>query len=56
MSVYSGKTGIVQLLLSNGANPMERDLEGRVPLHIAAAEGRSDILKVLLKASKQTFF
>lgn len=52
MSVYSGKISIAQLLLSQGAKAGAKDVEGKMAIHVAASEGNSEFIKILLKASK----
>ncbi|KAH7114772.1 ankyrin repeat protein, partial [Dactylonectria estremocensis] len=40
---------LVELLLENGADPNRRERHGRTALHIAAGDGYSDIVRILVE-------
>lgn len=42
---------VIKLLLSSGADPAAKDLYGCTALHIAAARGHSNIIRLLVKAA-----
>ena len=46
----SGRTGIVELLLSKGADVRARDLYGETPLHYAVDGGNLEVVKLLVEA------
>lgn len=43
---------LVEFFLSKGALPLIRDKEGRTPVHIAAANGSENILRLLLECNE----
>lgn len=45
-----GKTGAVQQLLNEGADAKFADYDLRTPLHLACAEGRLSVVKLLIAA------
>lgn len=47
-SAHKGDLAEIERVVSNNINPNVSDYDGRTCLHIAAAEGRCDILKYLL--------
>lgn len=46
----SGRTGIVELLLSKGADVRARDSYGETPLHYAVDSGNLEVVKLLVEA------
>ena len=46
----SGRTGIVELLLSKGADVRARDWYGETPLHYAVDSGNLEVVKLLVEA------
>ena len=46
----SGRTGIVELLLSQGADVRARDFYGETPLHYAVDSGNFEVVKLLVEA------
>ena len=46
----SGRTGIVELLLSKGADVRARDFYGETPLHYAVDSGNLEVVKLLVEA------
>ena len=46
----SGRTGIVELLLSRGADVRARDFYGETPLHYAVDSGNLEVVKLLVEA------
>ena len=46
----SGRTGIVELLLSKGADVRARDFYGETPLHYAIDSGNLEVVKLLVEA------
>jgi ankyrin repeat protein len=46
-----GRTDVVELLLSKGANVNDRNSDGRTPIMFASIEGRTDVVKLLLDRS-----
>ena len=46
----SGRTGIVELLLSKGADVRARDWYGETPLHYAVDGGNFEVVKLLVEA------
>ncbi|MDR3285074.1 MAG: ankyrin repeat domain-containing protein, partial [Holosporales bacterium] len=49
-AAYKGHAGVVQVLLTAGANKDAKDHIGRTPLHLAAALGHTGVVQVLLAA------
>ena len=49
----SGRTGIVELLLSNGADVRARDTYGETPLHYAVDSGNVEVVKLLVEAGSE---
>ena len=49
LAIRQGHADIVEFLLSKGANPNERYVNGLGPLHEAAREGNPDSVKMLVK-------
>ena len=49
LAILRGHADIVEFLLSRGANPNERYVTGKGPLHEAAKKGNADSVKVLVK-------
>ena len=47
LASFSGKIGVLQLLLSHGANLNPKDINGFSPAHLAAHNGNCDILEFL---------
>lgn len=50
LAAANGSSNIVGLLFENGANILQRDGQGRTPLHLAACGGHSEVVQVLLEA------
>lgn len=50
-AAQSGLRGTVALLLSHGVDPLHLDIEGRAPLHLAAAAGNPQTCELLLEAT-----
>ena len=48
-AIQHGHGDIVEMLLSRGADPNEKDISGRTSLHIAARKGRPKLIVLLLK-------
>ena len=46
----TGRTGIVELLLSKGADVRARDMYGETPLHYAVNSGNLEVVKLLVEA------
>jgi len=49
IAIKYGYSEIVELLLSKGAKPNERNSEGQGSLHIAASNGHANLVKLLVK-------
>lgn len=52
-AVHHGNAGVVELLLSMGADPRERNYVGKTPLHAAAAQGRYIICELLIDSDSK---
>ena len=48
LAVLSGQVRLVEALLRGGADPTRADLQGRSPLHLAAAAADDALLRPLL--------
>ena len=48
LSIKYGHAEIVELLLSKGAKPNERDIHGQGSLHMAAKNGRANLVRILV--------
>jgi ankyrin repeat protein len=48
-SMKNGDAALVSEPLRRGANPNVKDERDQIPLHIAAAEGHTEIVKLLLE-------
>lgn len=51
VAASSGNISVAGVLLENGADANERDLEGYEPLHVAAERGQKDMTELLLRRS-----
>ncbi|KAJ1557643.1 B-cell lymphoma 3 protein [Nowakowskiella sp. JEL0078] len=51
LAVNSSHTGILEVLLRNGADPRAVDMHGVNPFHIACSEGTIDVIRCLLTHS-----
>ncbi len=49
-AAQSGRTGIVELLLSKGADVRARDFYGETPLHYAVDSGNLEVVRLLVEA------
>lgn len=49
-----GHHGVVSLLIEHGADPLQPDKFGRTPVMLAAALGRSEVMRILLAAAERT--
>ena len=47
-AVQEGQTGVVELLLCQGASLVDRDEDGLSALHAAAGEGHTEIVSLIL--------
>lgn len=51
-AVQSGNAEMVKTLLKAGADPNIRDATGQTPLHVAVANGQTEIAKLLMEKTK----
>jgi ankyrin repeat protein len=51
-AAISGDVGLCRKLLRRGVNPVAGDVDGRTPVHLAAAAGKTDILQLFIEEEK----
>lgn len=47
-AALTGDVEFVEILIANGADVDERDVNGYTPLHLAIQQGKTDVAKVLI--------